>query len=398
VTVDIVTALKLTWLANKLRGLLSRGKKAEIHERTLKIHFTSGKFITYHERIISVSLEQEQTAFVDGGLEQIQTSSRIKAALEKAGVPQLTREQVATESTADSVRQRAEKLPAVERDLVGVSVLLGHGDVRFHADDFAGAEHAYRRAYEMARAIGDKSMQGVCLTVLGAALGKQMRYQEALGCFKEATELSPNSAAAWGGKGASLLALEQYKQALASFDEATKLEPSIAGIWALKGFVLKNLGGDEKALACFDEATKLKPDFLDAWKLKGGLLFVLVRYEEALSCFEKATKLSPNFVEAWIDKGLSLLMLDRYEQSLECFDEAAKLEPGKAEAWTCRSLALDSLHRDEEALASIEKAIELNPGFAWVWQWKALVLRGLGRDEEASVAYKRARELGIDKQ
>ena len=64
------------------------------------------------------------------------------------------------------------------------------------------------------------------LLAQGKAFFEKKRYAEALAVFERATELDPNLASAWNGKGAALTALGRLKEALAAFDRALALDPN----------------------------------------------------------------------------------------------------------------------------------------------------------------------------
>ena len=69
---------------------------------------------------------------------------------------------------------------------------------------------------------------------------------------------------------------------------ATEIDPQDADAWIGKGRDLHNLGSYEEAIEAYNEAIKIDPQFAFAWNNKGLALSSLGRYEEAEQCFQRA--------------------------------------------------------------------------------------------------------------
>jgi len=392
--VEPVTYFKLAALANKVKKFIFRGKKVEIRERTIKI----GGSISYHERTVSVPLEPGQATFIDGALEQVQTYPQVRDALEKAGFPHLTKGDLADKEAMEAVIESGERLLEKERLLVSISALLGHGDARFHAEDFSTAEHAYREARNLAQSIGDKSLEATSLNGLGISLGGLGQFEQEMDCYERAIELNPSFAEAWCNKGAALGIMGKYEEALSCFNQALKFNDDLAATWYNKGVALDKLGLSEEALTCYETTIGLKPEEAEAWNNRGTALWRLGRDEEALTCLEEAIKHKPDFAVAWYNKGLSLWKLERLEEALSCNERALELNPGFTEAWCNKGVTLGMLGRHDEALSCFEKATAFKPENAKAWIGKGVALEMLGRYEQAKAALQRSQELEQGKQ
>lgn len=283
--------------------------------------------------------------------------------------------------------------PSEEQAFLAALRLLDDGDSKFEADDFAGAEKAYREASEMAAKSGNESLQSLCLNVLGAALGAQGKDEEALPLFEKALSFLPNDASTWCNKGMTLAGLQRVEEAIWCFDKAIKLKLDFTDAWNLKGAVLSDVGSHEEAISCFDKALELESANGMAWFGKGTVLGKLGRYDEALSYFEKTTSLKPDFASAWYYKGVTFLVLGQFDKALSSSEKALELDPGTAVAWDVRGAALLGLERWDEALASFERLLELNPQHAVAWDGKGSALYMLKRFEEAKKSFGKALSL-----
>jgi tetratricopeptide (TPR) repeat protein len=151
------------------------------------------------------------------------------------------------------------------------------------------------------------------------------RYQEAVVACDQAIELDPNSAIAYGAKGAALSCLGRYEEALASCERALQLAPKLPAPYMVKGAALNGLG----------------------------------RYEEALASSERALQLVRNYKEALVSKGVALNGLKRHEEALVTFDQAIQLDRDYTDAYIGKVTALEGLGKPTEAAQAFQKAREL---------------------------------------
>ncbi len=390
-------------LWGKLKSVLG-GKRVKITAREVEIPVPGGRSIKYSERITEVPLSKETISLVDGGVESILTSPATADAISKvlgqAGAKELEKPKVREKriKQREDVERLVEApqvkaLPDKEKLLFTLFAFVAYGDKSFHSDAFCEAENAYREAYEFAKKLDDKPLQGICLNLIGTAIGNQRRDEEALPLFEEALTLKSDLAEAWYNKGVSLLRLKRYEKATVCFDKVIRLKPNDADAWHGKGAALFELERYEEAIACFGEAIRLEPDLAEAWYNKGTALAGLERYEEAISCFDEAIRLDPDFAMAWCNKGVALSRLEQCKDAIPCLDEAIKLDPDDAEAWYNKGTALIGLEREEEAIPCFDEATRLNPDLGSAWAMKGLALFQLDQDKEAKQSFEKALPL-----
>lgn len=398
-------AAKIGWtvILGRMKSVFG-SKKVKITQREVEIPVPGGRSVKYSERIIEVPLSKETMTFVDGGIESIltfpTTAERMSKALTQAGAKELEEPKVRKKK----IKQREDvkilidapqikALPEDERLRFGIFAFIAYGDESFHSNSFSEAEKAYRQAYEFAQKLDDKTLQGICLNLIGAVIGIQGKLEEALPFFEKALVLWPECAAAWNNKGVALGELGRYEEAISCYDETIKLEPDDAAAWFNKGVQLDNLKQYEEAISCYNAAIRVKRDFAAAWNNKGVALHDLRRHKEAIVCFDKAIGLKRDFAEAWYNKGASVYAVQRSEEALSCFDYAIKLKLDFAEAWYGKGVVLLEPESVEEALACFDEALKLDPVNAAGWYSRGVALWEIERFDEMMYSFDKALAL-----
>ena len=226
------------------------------------------------------------------------------------------------------------------------------------------------------------------------SLSELERKEEALAAFEQAIRLDPSYAAAYQGKGITLLALERKEEALAAFEQAIQISPTSAETYRLKGSLLMEQGQREEALAALEQAIQIDPTFAETYRLKGLLLSQQERAKEATTAFEQAIRLNPDSLDAsnYYTHGLLLMQLGRLKEAVATFEHAIRLN-STATTYYIKSVALYQLKRYKEALTALEQTIQLDPTLADAYRLQGGALTMLNRNEEALLAFEQAIRL-----
>jgi tetratricopeptide (TPR) repeat protein/ribosomal protein L40E len=228
----------------------------------------------------------------------------------------------------------------------------------------------------------------------GAVLAALGRFEEAGKCIDEALRRDPRDAYAWINRGNTFASLGKYEEALKCYDEVLRLDTKNVSAWTNKGNILNRLGRFEEAIGCLDEALRLDAKDASAWSIKGSVLGKLGRFEEAVDCLDEALRLDTKYVYAWISKGATLDDLGRFEEAVKCYDEALRLDMKNVSAWINKGTAFNKLGRFEEAVKCFDEALRLDAKSVIAWYDKGTALSRLGRFGEALKCYDEA--LRID--
>ncbi|MFI5277794.1 MAG: toll/interleukin-1 receptor domain-containing protein, partial [Ktedonobacterales bacterium] len=160
-------------------------------------------------------------------------------------------------------------------------------------------------------------------------------------------------------RGKALIAQDRYTDALPLIERATQLLPDSFAAWANRGYLLSELKRHTDALVAYDRALALDPAYAAAWNNKGAALNGLGRHAEALVALDKALALDPNDVFAWRNKGIALNELGRYAEALSVYERSLTLDAQSARGWNGKARALRGLGRVAEAEVAERRAKEL---------------------------------------
>jgi tetratricopeptide (TPR) repeat protein len=84
----------------------------------------------------------------------------------------------------------------------------------------------------------------------------------------------------------------QSEEALKAFDKLTQLQPDEAVNYIGKGQCLMGLNRNDEALKALDKATTMNPKLADAWGIKGYLQAKMKKYDEAITSCNNAIEVS----------------------------------------------------------------------------------------------------------
>ena len=152
----------------------------------------------------------------------------------------------------DGVAPEAQMLEVADFALLCQSYLL-LGDADFHRDRFADAELKYRKAYFFAKCSKENSIIETALYELGAAIGMQMRHEEALSCFKQLLEMNAENASAWFNVGVAYSFLKKYQDAIDSYLKAIEFGEK-ASDWGTVATAYYNMGISQGKLKKYQDA------------------------------------------------------------------------------------------------------------------------------------------------
>ena len=87
---------------------------------------------------------------------------------------------------------------------------------------------------------------------------EQGRFEKAAEAYLRLTELAPNDADAWKGRGKALIALERFADAAGCLERALLILPDDAEGLSLLAEALDKLGDVEKKAACYIRLAELE--------------------------------------------------------------------------------------------------------------------------------------------
>jgi tetratricopeptide (TPR) repeat protein/serine/threonine protein kinase len=229
---------------------------------------------------------------------------------------------------------------------------------------------------------------------LGAALGLRGKRDEAIVSFREAILLDPGNARGHLNLGIALFERGDLEGAISSYGRALALKPDYVEVLNNLGLALFRQGKPDEAIACFRQAVRLQPDCLDAHNNLAGILIDLGKLDEAIATCRRAIRLKPDYAEAHSNLGVALSGQGRLEEAIASYRQAIRYEPDYAVAHSNLGEAFFRQGKPGEAISSCREALRLQPNLAQAHANLGEILVSQGKFAEALVAARRAHELG----
>jgi Flp pilus assembly protein TadD len=185
--------------------------------------------------------------------------------------------------------------------------------------------------------------------------------KEFLAAFRRAVHLEPNDPDYHYILGDALSRLERHDEALPALREAVLMSPSDPAYHYALGVVLWNLRSYEEAAQALGEAERLRPDDPPTLTALGAALVAAGRPSEAAGTLQRALRLDGARSVPYSNLGAALWGLGRRADALRALERAVQIEPSRPELR--RNLAQAQLAADqpEEAIASLKHALRLRP-------------------------------------
>jgi tetratricopeptide (TPR) repeat protein len=150
---------------------------------------------------------------------------------------------------------------------------------------------------------------------------QQKRYDEALECYLNATDINPELAAAWYSMGEICQILGQQEEAETCFDRA-RSERQKANVEHIPKDIVEI---QEEIIVESHELPNLED--LEELYLIGISLSQNGQLDEALSTFEHVILFNPSDYRVWNSKGITLVKIGRHQEAYKAFNQALIINP-----------------------------------------------------------------------
>jgi Flp pilus assembly protein TadD len=174
----------------------------------------------------------------------------------------------------------------------GAAIVVGMLLTRQQLGYWRNSEALYRHAMEATE------NNYLAHHLLGVALGRQGRVDEAITEMQEAIRLRPAYAEAHGNLGAALGAKGQLDQAIGQFQETIRLKPDYAEAHNNLGVAFDRQGRVDEAVSHLQEAIRLKPASAATHFNLGNALLNKGQVDDAILQFQQAIRLNPEDANA----------------------------------------------------------------------------------------------------
>ncbi|KAK5079459.1 anaphase-promoting complex subunit cdc27 [Exophiala xenobiotica] len=203
----------------------------------------------------------------------------------------------------------------------------------------------------------------------------------------ELVEVERNSPQTWIAIGNSFSLQREHEQALKCFRRATQLDPSFAYGFTLQGHEYIENEEFTKALEAYRCAIAADNRHYNAWYGLGKVYTKLGKYSVAESHYRTAATINPSNAVLTCAIGTVVERTKPLDQALKFYDKACRLAPKNALSRFKKARCLMGLGRPEEALSELEVLKEIAPDEANVWFLSGRLCKMLGRKGEAVRAF-----------
>jgi serine/threonine protein kinase/tetratricopeptide (TPR) repeat protein len=200
---------------------------------------------------------------------------------------------------------------------------------------------------------------GKCLSAL-----KPPQVEEAIGYFRTAVALRPQSPGVYVNLGVALAKKGEIEEALAAFQHAVRLKPDYAQAHCNIGYCFTWLGQPDQAITECHEALRLKPDFPCALVTLADALFNKGRPADAIAALDQALRLDPEFAAA--ESNLAFVLATSPDPKFRDAKRAVKLAQQavrrrpNANNWGILGTAQYRAGDWNAAIAALKKSMELH--------------------------------------
>ncbi|KAI5928392.1 hypothetical protein F4810DRAFT_1532 [Camillea tinctor] len=196
---------------------------------------------------------------------------------------------------------------------------------------------------------------------LGNAWSLARDHEQALRCFKRATQLNPKFAYAFTLQGHEHVANEEYEKALTAYRQAISADRRHYNAYYGIGRVYEKLGSYDKAYTHFHSASVINPTNAVLICCIGNVLEKQRQIVQALQYFSKATELAPHAAQTRYKKARALLALNQLDAAQKELEILKNLAPDEATVHFLLGKLYKTLNDKSSAVRHFTIALNLDP-------------------------------------
>ncbi|TRX90757.1 hypothetical protein FHL15_008336 [Xylaria flabelliformis] len=196
---------------------------------------------------------------------------------------------------------------------------------------------------------------------LGNAWSLARDHEQALRCFKRATQLNPKFAYAFTLQGHEHVSNEEYEKALTAYRLAISADRRHYNAYYGIGRVYEKLGSYDKAYTHFHSASIINPTNAVLICCIGNVLEKQRQIVQALQYFTKATELAPHAAQTRYKKARALLALNQLDAAQRELEILKTLAPDEATVHFLLGKLYKTLNDKGSAVRHFTIALNLDP-------------------------------------
>jgi anaphase-promoting complex subunit 3 len=286
-----------------------------------------------------------------------------------------------------------EKIPQSQRETPWV--LSQIGKAYFEQGSYAEAEKVFTRVRTIAPArLEDLELYSTCLwhlkrdvelsflahevmdmdrlspqtwCIVGNSFSLQRDHEQALKCFKRATQLDPAFAYAFTLQGHEHIASEEYDKAMAAYRSAISADNRHYNAWYGLGRVYEKQGKFEVAESHYRTAAAINPTNAVLICCVGVVLEKMKKIPQALELYTRSSALAPKSSLARYKKARALLALHQLDLALAELNQLKDIAPDEANVHFLLGKVYKMMHHKGNAIKHFTTALNLDPKVSFFW-------------------------------
>lgn len=196
---------------------------------------------------------------------------------------------------------------------------------------------------------------------IGNSFSLQREHEQALKCFRRATQLDPLFAYGFTLQGHEFIANEEFEKALDAYRCAIAADNRHYNAWYGLGKVYEKMGKWAIAEQHFRTAARINPGNAVLICCIGIVLEKLKHPDRALEMYTRACKLAPKSALSRFKKARCLMTIQEPEQALDELEILKDLVPEEANVWFLMGRLYKMTGRKAEAVRAFTVALNLDP-------------------------------------
>jgi Tfp pilus assembly protein PilF/serine/threonine protein kinase len=185
----------------------------------------------------------------------------------------------------------------------------------------------------------------------------------------------------------------RLKEAVGYYRAALAVRPDSSAVWNNLGLTLYQLGDAPASVASFRKAVAIDPKHIHALTNLGVALLAVDDLDGALDAQRRALAINSRFVHAINNQGVALVARNEVAGAINSFNKALEIDPRFARAQACLGSALLEKKDLDGAHAACNAAIASDPELAIAHANLGLVLQARGDLKAAAAALRKAEML-----
>jgi tetratricopeptide (TPR) repeat protein len=221
-------------------------------------------------------------------------------------------------------------------------------------------QHRYSRSIRDAELTVASSATGLPLVILGDALRREGRIDEAIDAYRRALRVDPWLSWLYNSTAQALRRRGEYRESLLLARRGTRIDPADSFNWIGLGDALLAMHKYTSAEKAYRRAAEVDPTNAAAHYASGRVRLAMGRLDSAAAHLRRAATIAPELAWCVAQYADTLLLLNQPEAAVAEFEKAIAIHPRLGSLRNEYARLLLKLHRVTEASASCEQSLTLD--------------------------------------